>query len=46
MAQKARSELKDELGPKLERSKLQTDEILMKNKQTKQSVEGIIRYHT
>jgi hypothetical protein len=40
----AKTELTDELSPKLERSKLQMDEIASKNKATKQSVEGIITY--
>ena len=42
-AQKAKEDLADELGPKLKRSKLQMDEIAIKNKATKNSVEGIIR---
>ena len=42
-AQKAKEDLTVELSPNLERSKLKIDEIKMKNKATKQSVEGIIR---
>ena len=43
-AQRSKSELTDELNPKLERSKMMMEEISKKNKATKQSVEGIIRY--
>ena len=42
-AQRAQSELTTQLRPHLDRYKLQMDEISMKNKATKQSVEGIIR---
>ena len=43
-AQRAKTELADEIKPKLKTEKEKMDEIAMKNKNTKQSVEGIIRY--
>ena len=43
-SQRAKTELNDELKPKLKIEKEKMDEIAMKNKNTKQSVEEIIRY--
>ena len=43
-AQRAKTELADEIKPKLKSEKEKMDEIALKNKNTKQSVEGIIRY--
>ena len=43
-AQRAKTQLADELTPNLQTEKEKMDEIAMKNKNTKQSVEEIIRY--
>ena len=43
-AQRAKTQLADELTPNLQAEKEKMDEIAMKNKNTKQSVEEIIRY--